>query len=63
MSWSVVDAVISAISAAADKKLLDPEWSSLSDEAIAEILNDNTLGMIPDRMRELARQSARAIVP
>lgn len=62
-AWSVADAVVAAISEAADKQLLDPEWSPLSDDGIAEILNDKSLGMIPDRMRELARQAARAIVP
>lgn len=62
-AWSVADAVVAAISKAADKKLLDADWAPLSDENIAEILNDNDLGMIPDRLRELSRQSARAIIP
>lgn len=62
-SWRVTDAVVGAISKAADKKLRDPEWSPLSDEDIAEVMNDQTLGMIPDRLRELARRAARSIVP
>lgn len=62
-SWRVTDAVVAAISKAADTKLRDPEWSPLSDEDIAEVMNDQTLGMIPDRLRELARRAARSIIP
>ncbi len=62
-SWRVTDAVSDAISKAADKKLSDPEWCPLSDEDITEILNDRSLGMIPERLRELARQAARNVLP
>lgn len=62
-SWRVTDAVTAAISKAADRKLRDPEWCPLSDEEIADIMNDKTLGMIPERLRELARRAARSIVP
>jgi hypothetical protein len=62
-SWRVADDVVKAISSAADKKLRDHGWSPLSDEDIAAVMNDQSLGMIPDRLRELARRAARSIVP
>lgn len=62
-SWRVTDAVTRAISKAADRRLRDENWCPLSDEEIAEVMNDQSLGMIPERLQELARRAARNILP